>query len=110
MVRLEEVHEVLRASFGTAAANDTTLVALTAGKSILVLNFHLYSNGTTTVKLLSGADYVFGSADAGAALVAGGQLNLASPAGVVKTAVGAALIINNSAAVGICGSLTYVLV
>jgi uncharacterized protein YaiE (UPF0345 family) len=109
MVRLEPDHEVLRASFGTASAGDTTIVAAVAGNAILVLNFHLYSNGTTTVNLMSGANYLFGNADAGAALAAGGQLNLASPSGVVKTVAGEALIIKNSAAVGIAGSITYVL-
>ena len=108
-MRFDDIYEVKHAAFGTAGAGDTELVAAVAGKSIIVLSFHLYSNGTTTVKLLSGLDYIFGSANAGAALVAGGQLAIESQHGALQTGVNKALIVNNSAAVGICGTVAYIL-
>jgi hypothetical protein len=112
MVRLEDNHEVLYAAFGVATLGDLTVVAAVAGKSILVLDLHLYSNGITTVTVKSAAadHYLFGNGTAGVVLAAGRQLNISGESGVLKTVQGEPLLIANSADIGISGCVAYCLI
>jgi hypothetical protein len=95
------------ATFSTSSAGATQVVALAAGQSIYVLRWSVSANGATNVNLQShtttalatGVRYLPQYGSAGGAFC---------PAGIMKTASGEALDVNNSAAVAISGEVTYV--
>jgi len=94
------------ATFTTSSSGPTTIVALSAGKKIYVLRWSISSNGNTNVNLQShattslatGLRYMTQYAQAGGAYC---------PTGIMATAAGEALDVNNSAAVAISGEITY---
>lgn len=89
----------------TTGTGDNTLVAAAAQKKIRLLSANLASAGTVNSKFKSGA-----STDLTGLflLVANGQINLAPCTwGHLETAEGEALVLNNSAAIVVSGSITY---
>ena len=95
------------ATFSTSSSGATKIVSATASKKIYVLRWSISSNGTTnanlqshtTTTLATGISYLTQFASGGGAYC---------EAGIMATASGEALDINNSAAVAISGEVTYV--
>ncbi len=92
------------AVISAASSGNNTVVAAVTGKKIRVLRFHYKSGGTVNAKFTDGTNDLTGlfAETAGSANGAGW-----CPVGVFETGVGAALILNLSAAVGLAGVLTY---
>lgn len=105
------------AKISAAASGDNTLVAGVASKKIRVLSICLINSGTAV-------SCYFTSATAGTAIFAdvtnkipldktgaagaGGFILGSNPQGWMETSAGQALVLNLSAAQGVCGGLTYV--
>jgi hypothetical protein len=97
------------AKFSTSSSGATTIVAAVSGKQIVVMRWKVSANGVTNVNLQShtttalatGLDYLTQFARGGGAYC---QL------GIMATAAGEALDVNNSAAIAIGGELTYIVV
>jgi hypothetical protein len=95
------------ATFSTSASGATSVVAAVTSKKIYVLRWRVSSNGNTNVNLQShtttsqatGLCYLTQYASSGGAYC---------PAGIMATASGEALDVNNSAAIAISGEVTYV--
>lgn len=95
------------AAITATASGATTIVSLTAGKSIYILRWSLTANGATNMNWQShtttanatGLHYMTQFATAGGSYC---------PAGIFKTTSGEALDINLTAAVAVGGELTYV--
>ena len=86
-----------------ATAVTTQIVALVSGKSIYICGFVMNAGGTTTIRLVqgTGANCATGQGNLTPAfnMIAGGALAFGSSVGaVVKTSVGNALCVTNSAA------------
>jgi hypothetical protein len=95
------------ATFSTSASGATQVVAAVVSKKIYVLRWRVSANGSTNVNLQShtttgqatGLAYLTQYASGGGAYC---------PAGIMATASGEALDVNNSAAIAISGEVTYV--
>lgn len=95
------------AVISTSSSGATSVVSGSAGKKIYVLRWSISANGNTNVNLQShtttslatGLRYLTQYATAGGAYC---------PAGIMATASGEGLDVNNSAAVAIAGEVTYV--
>lgn len=93
-------------AINTAASGNATLIAAVTGKKIVVLAFNLIAAGTTNFKFTDGSG---GSNLTGAyPLTAQSGLAPSCENGLFATTAGTALGINNSAAIQVSGSLTYV--
>ncbi|MDR3582579.1 MAG: hypothetical protein P4L67_04870 [Candidatus Pacebacteria bacterium] len=97
----------LYATFTASSSGNTQVVASSAGKQIVVLQWSATANGTVNVKWqsattdISGLRYMIQYASAGGSY---------SPIGRFRTASSAALNINLSGAVSVSGEVAYVLV
>ncbi len=95
------------ATFSTSASGVTSVVGASASKKIYVLRWSVSSNGATNVNLQShtttgnatGLRYLTQFASGGGAYC---------PCGIMATASGEGLDVNNSAAVAISGEVTFV--
>ncbi len=95
------------ASFSTSSSGATSVVSAVGGKKVYVLRWSVSSNGNTNVNLQShtttslatGTRYLTQYATGGGAYC---------QAGIMATAIGEGLDVNNSSSVAISGELTYV--
>jgi hypothetical protein len=95
------------AAFTTSSSGATTIVPAVGGQKVYLLRWSVSANGNTNVNLQShtttsqatGIRYLTQYASGGGAYC---------PAGIIATATGEALDVNNSSAIAISGEITYV--
>jgi hypothetical protein len=103
------------AKIGCAASGDNQLVAPVTGRKIRVLSIVLFGLSTVSAYFKSGdgnpicgdATYKIALDNTGATGPGGFVLGF-NPIGWFQTGAGYALLLNLSAAVGVCGALTYI--
>jgi len=93
------------AAIDASLAGDTTVVAAVAGRRIRVVKYSFLCAAAVTVRWKSGAGTNLSGLMAFAAN--GGISEPYCPVGILQTALGEALVINLSGAVGVGGLMTY---
>jgi large repetitive protein len=95
------------ANFSTSSSGATVVVAAVSGKKVYVLRWSVSSNGATNVNLQSHTTTTLATGTRFLTQFASGG-GAYCPLGIIATASGESLDVNNSAAVAISGEVTYV--
>lgn len=97
----------LQAAIDTSSSGAVTVVSAVANRSIVVVNWNVMSNGTTSIRWLSGSNNISGLYPLIAQL--GCVVCSSIPEFGLRCNKGEDLVINNSAAVQIGGYVNYYL-